>query len=671
MKKTIILLLFCLLTVNVIVAQNYKFGKVSKEELESKVHKKDSSAVASVLYEDHRSYVEYFQNQGFMLITTVHKRIKIYDEKGFGYGTDKVFLYNGDSDKEKISSIKGYTYNLEKGKVKDTKLSKDGIFENEESQYWNSETFTFPNLKEGSVIEYEYKIISPFLTNVREVQIQREIPVDKLDAKFEFPEYFYFKPQVKGFYLFKVDKSAKNGSINFTTKNRQPSGWSSGPTSFSNNKVSYIINVNSISVEDVPALKDEPYVNNIDNYRASIDFELSYVKFPNESTEYYSTTWEAVAKKIYEYDGFGDELKKTRYYESAIDALMAKASNTSEKIGLIYTFVKNKMAWNKNNGFTCDNGVRKAYKESTGNVADINLMLTSMLNYAGVEAYPVLVSTRSHGIPLFPTQDGFNYVIAVAKINDAWVTMDATDKYASPNILPERALNWMGRIIRKDGNSMQIDLTPKHVSKRLVFMNVNLSEEGDVEGKIRRQYFDHNAFNFRARNNHIDGEEYLESLENKLGGIEVNDYKVDNKLDIQKPVVEQFGFYKESACDMIGDKMYLSPLLFYTEEENPFKLEKREFPIDFSYPTKDQLRINVKIPEGYKIESMPEPVKLALPDNIGNFLYHVAESAGVIQLLVDFEINTAIVPSLYYETIKQYFSTVVEKETEKIVLSQI
>ena len=56
-------------------------------------------------------------------------------------------------------------------------------------------------------------------------------------------------------------------------------------------------------------------------------------------------------------------------------------------------------------------GTRKAYLEGEGNVADINLLLIAMLRSQGVDANPVLVSTRNNGIPLFPTRKGFNYVI--------------------------------------------------------------------------------------------------------------------------------------------------------------------------------------------------------------------------------------------------------------------
>lgn len=92
---------------------------------------------------------------------------------------------------------------------------------------------------------------------------------------------------------------------------------------------------------------------------------------------------------------------------------------------------------------------QKAYTDKTGNVAEINLMLTSMLRYAGLEANPVLISTRSNGIAYYPTIAAFNYVVSAVDISGELVLLDATEKYSNINVLPFRDLNWIGRLVKK------------------------------------------------------------------------------------------------------------------------------------------------------------------------------------------------------------------------------
>ncbi|PIA81822.1 transglutaminase [Gaetbulibacter sp. 4G1] len=672
--KNIINLLVVLFVSQLIIAQDYKFGKVSKEELQEKFNSLDSSASATYLYKYRKTFYEYQEQKGFQLITEIHERIKIYNQEGFDYATKAINLHKSGSYHETVTGLKAYTYNLAEGKIEDTKLKKDGIFKTEKSKYRNETKFTMPNIKEGSVLEYEYKIISPFYQNVDEFHFQYAIPVKKLEAQFQAPEYYNFKVNVKGYLRITPKVENKRDKIVFRNKSRSGGTGFGNPTSkttFSSSTLEFNKEVSTYNLENIPALKEEPYVNNINNYRSSVKYELSYKKLPQSTIEYYSTTWEDVVKTIYKSSSFGAELNKSGYYEDDIDNLISSTSDPKKRIALIFDFVKSKVKWNEYYGYHTDDGVRKAYKEQVGNVAEINLMLTSMLRYAGLKANPVLVSTRQNGIPIFPTREGYNYVISCVELPTGNVLLDATNKYGSPNILPYRTLNWEGRIIKKGGASSQINLYPNENSKNSILMMIDLSEEGDIEGNYRSVKTNHSALSYRNRYNNSDKDDFLEKLENKYGGLEVSDFKVTNTTNLSKPIMESYKFAKESQADIIGDKIYFSPLFFLCTKENPFKLEKREFPVDFGYPSSSTYRITINLPDGYKVESLPEASALVLPENLGSFKYILSQNQSTIQLLIDTKMNTSIVSPLYYETLKSYFKQFIEKENEQIVLTKI
>lgn len=670
MKITTLLmsLCFCLTA----IAQNYDFGKVSKEELQEKFNPLDSSANATYLYKYRKTYFDYIQDKGFQLITEIHERIKIYNQEGFDYATQEIGLYKSSSDEEKVKSIKAITYNMSGNNIDEVKLKKDGIFKTERSRYYNQTKFAMPNIKPGSVIEYSYKIISPFYTNIDAFQFQHSIPVKKLEATFESPEYFVFRVNTKGFLSVTPNVKQKNGKITFRNKNRE--GWmeigSSVKTTYSTNDVEYKKNISIYNLINVPALKEELYVNNINNYRSSVKYELSYKKFPNSAIEYYATTWEDVVKKIYEGKSFGTELTKTGYFEKELDAIISTISDPNKRIALIYDFVKSKVKWNGNYSKYVNDGVKKAYKEQAGNVAEINLMLTSMLRHAGLKANPVLISTRNHGIPLFPTREGYNYVVSCVQLPQGMVLLDATNKYGAPNILPYRTLNWEGRIIKKGGTSQTINLYPKQKSKNTVSMLVNLSTEGDIDGSFRSVKTSHLALNYRNKYNDIEEDDFIEELENEYEGLEISEFKVANALELSKPVMETYKFLKESQADIIGDKIYFSPLFFFSTSENPFKLETREFPVDFGYPTSSTYRISVNLPEGYKVETSPKPVMVQLPDDLGVFGYKIVVNETSVQVIVNTDLNQSIVSSLYYDLLKEFFKQMIEKENEQIVLTK-
>ena len=57
-------------------AQKFELGKVSIAELQEKVHPKDTSAVAAILFEKGKVSFEYDQNVGFLMITEVKTEIR-------------------------------------------------------------------------------------------------------------------------------------------------------------------------------------------------------------------------------------------------------------------------------------------------------------------------------------------------------------------------------------------------------------------------------------------------------------------------------------------------------------------------------------------------------------------------------------------------------------------
>lgn len=670
MKKVFIV--FICLWVNALTANEIKFGKVSKEEAEAKEHHLEKDASAAILFKEEKTQYNYDTEEGWSVITYVFYRIKIYSKDGFDWATHKIPLIVSGSDKEEIVNVKGFTFNMLNGKLVKKKLEKGGVFKEKVSKYRNKVSITMPEVKEGSVLDIQYKVVSPIYWYIDDYIFQYDIPVDKVEMKLSIPEYFVFRKYSKGFYPIQLKQTSANRKLNVQWRSKERKiGTAFGSSSQRSGTLDFRENVYEVTASNLPSMKEEIYTNNIDNYRAAIKFELASTQFPDSPYKNYSQTWEDVAKSIYNYSSFGDELKRTSYFEKDIDQLIKGISNKNEKAILIYDYVKSKMTWDKDYGFGCNEGVRKAYKETTGNVAEINLMLAAMLRYVGLNANPVLVSTKANGIPLFPTRNGFNYVIVGIEILDGVLLLDATDKDATIDILPERVLNWEGRLIRKEGSSLQIPLVPTSMSKKMVFVSATLDEDASFSGKLRTQYTDNYAFSYRKNYEPSNENEYLEKFENNFEGIEISGHKVENYKALSKPVVENCDFYIEDLVELIGDKMYFSPMLFFASEENPFKLDKREYPIDFTFPKLRRYMVNITIPEGYQVESIPEKIVVQLPDGLGVFKYNISKKGNQLQLLVSSEIKTALIAVSNYDALKEYYAQMVTKESEKVVLSKI
>jgi transglutaminase-like putative cysteine protease len=667
MKQLKIIALLCLFTGSAL-AQKYKLGEVTVAELEEKAHTKDAEAPAAVLFSKCTNYMDYNQGKGFMLYTEVEMKIKIYTKDGYEYANKQVQFYNSNGNNEKVNVSKAFTYNLVNGKVEKTKLSGDGEFDEVINDNWRRKKIMMPNVKEGSIVEYKYTIESPFEHLIPEWKFQEGIPVNHSELITKIPEYYVFNPNYRGYFTPVTTRSTNSRNISFTSKER--SGNRVGTTTFNTDNVVYSENVISYVLDDLPGMRNEKFISNIDNYTAGIEHERSAVKWPNEPVKSYSVTWEDLVKTIYNFDDFGIELKKTGYFEEDIKALIAPLKTPEEKAAAIFAYVKSQMNWNEKTGYTCIAGVKKAYKEKTGNVAEINLMLTAMLRYAGLDANPVLVSTRSNKIALFASYSAYNYVVAAVKLGGKNVLLDASAKSAMPDILPIRAINWAGRLIKQDGTSESVDLTPHALSKEVVTLSAKMDNTGNLSGKARDQYYSYNAYLFRENYVGVSKESYLEELEKSYKGLEIGEYKVSNDKEFDKPVVEEYDFSYKNASDIIGDKIYFSPMLFFTKTENPFKAEKREYPIDFVFPSEDKYMINITLPEGYVVESLPASAAIGMEENIGTFRYTLQQQGNTIQMMVLSSMNYGVVPADYYDTLKNFYQKMVEKQGEKVVLKK-
>lgn len=663
------ILILLVFTSTGVFAQNYKFGKVSKEELEEKFYPLDSTADAAYLYRFRKTYFMYSKNDGFILVNEIHERVKIYTKEGFEKATKEIPYYKPEKGyKDKITNIKAVTYNLKEGKIDKAKLGKKDIFDSKLSKFYHIKKLTMPNVKEGAVIEYKYKTTSVYFSDIKDLEFQFDIPVKKLDYSIAIPEYYKFNQTSKGYYAVMPQKRATRKTNTFTSVTRSSGAFHQSGSATST--LNYNEDVYDYKAEDIPALKDdEPFVNFIGNYRGGIKYELTSIQYPNSRPEFFSTTWDRVAKQIYKSSRFGGELSRSSYYKDDLASLMSSANNELEKIMSIYQFVKSKVKWNGYPGKYSDVGVRKAYKEGVGNSADINLILTSMLRSAGIKANPVLVSTRANGVPLFPTIDGFNYVISIVYVGEKYVLLDATEKYGEPNILPLRALNWNGRVVQKDGTSSWVNLISPRPSTQEHTVTAKITGDMMVEGMLRSKFSNLSALSFRNRYNVIKEDNISSKLEEDYN-IEIENFRIGNKYKLGKPVNQMVKFSSEDLIEEINNKIYINPMLFFTMNSNPFKAEERKFPVDFASPWKRRYTISIQIPEGYAVESFPASYGVGMQNNLGVFKYQLKQVGSKITVICMVQCNESKVPANYYQELKEFYKKMVEKQAEKIILSK-
>ena len=644
-------------------AQKVDFGKVTEAALEEKKHPIDTAAVAAILFNKARTFFSYDPRVGFSINTENTFRIKIYKKEGLNWANYKVPYRIGYEklNDDRVTFSDCYTSNLENGKVVKTKLASEGNFKTSINKYWKEESITMPNVKVGSIVEFKYVLKSENIVEFPDFNFQKDIFVNYSEYTTQIPGFFVYKAIAKRSSELIFESKLERGSLNYTLNDG----------SMRSENVNFEQAKNTYSAYNIAALKQEPFVDNIENYRLSVTHELEKTQFYQAPVKNYSTTWEGVAKTIYEDKDFGKELQERDYIKQDLPMILKNIESPNERLDVIFKFVQNKMNWNNKKGYYVDKGVKQAYIDATGNTAEINFILISMLNFAGLKASPVLLSTLDNGIPVYPNRTIFNYVIAAVEIDGKQVLLDASNKNTTQNILPLYAINWTGRLINQDGTSQEIKLMPSFPSKKSTNMMFAIDEKGKISGKYAVYRSDYEAFAFREKFLGMNQQNYLEKVENDLKGIQISNYEIENSKDLSKPIIENFTFTADNECEIIGDKMYINPKLFFTQAKNPFVQEEREFPVYFGYPKQEKFNFNIDIPQGYELESLPKPIKIQTRENVCTFTFNCLASGSKIQISITEDINKGMVSSDFYDELKSFFKQMIDKQNEKIVLKKI
>jgi len=151
---------------------------------------------------------------------------------------------------------------------------------------------------------------------------------------------------------------------------------------------------------------------------------------------------------------------------------------------------------------------------------------------------------------------------------------------------------------------------------------------------------------------------------------EITKTEIDNAINIDQPLKETYELAISEHVSAAANALYLNPLLLYRIDENPFKLENREYPVDYSSTFERVYMCRISIPDGYKIDELPQPKMLALPGNAGRYTYSVTQVGNLINVVSNFQINKSIFTQEEYPGLREFYNQVVAKQAEEIVLKK-
>jgi hypothetical protein len=339
------------------------------------------------------------------------------------------------------------------------------------------------------------------------------------------------------------------------------------------------------------------------------------------------------------------------------------------KAKIIFDAIKKYFLWNENFGAFSENGAKKSYQLKKGNVADINLSLVGALQAAGLQADPVMLSTRKNGLPimLHPVISGFNYAIARVVIGSDQYWLDATNTLHAFGFVPERCLNGKVRVMSKV--SEWVDLKPKDKDKKVTQFSLKPNSDGAITGKLKVVHYGYDAFDQRKLfHSFASAEEYKKSQSKQWGNFEVTDFSYQAVDSLEKPFVEEYGL--TFSEEMNADVLYFSPFLIDRWQKNPFRSSKRNYPVDFGAALEEITLLEFEFPPAYEIDELPKSAALTLPQNGGRYLFNMTSLGNKIQMTSNLTLSKSVYSSDEYFLVRELFSRVVQNQQQQIVLKK-
>lgn len=616
------------------------------EDMEMTIYGKDSSAVALILLDYGKAYIN-LNTLGANLNFDRHVRIKVLKKEGLSWADVEIPLYHAGSSEEKVTSLKAVTYNLEGGKIVESKMSKEGIFSEKFNRRINHQKFTLPNVKEGSVIEYSYTVVSDFLSNFPNWQFQYKIPTRHSEYWAIIPNFLVMERYMQGYLI----------SSSYEVKDRD------------GNQSSYAEKLHHWIMKDVPAFKEEPFMTCEEDYVSKINFALAYINFRGQASQEIMGSWEKLAKELLEDESFGKIVTGSGHLKKQVEVITAGKTKPLDIVEAIHTYVKTTLEWDGYKDFTADN-LKDVFEKKKGTAGDINLALASMLEKAGLKVDMVLLSTRDHGFVRkpYPMSRQLNYVICRVMVEDKYIFLDATEKFLPVGVLPERCLNGEGLLVSKH-NFGWVALASKTKAKSTVSASLALDEESKLTGTVSYIRNGYDAQSMRKNYQNKGREDYLKDF---AGGKnwEIENTLFENVDSVHKDVKEIHTVLLENHSSVAGDFTYINPFITSQLEENPFKLEKREYPVDFGSLQEKIYLCKITLPDGYAVDELPKSKVLAMPGNAAKFTYSVSQVGNAINITSNFQINRTLFTQDEYPLLREFYSQIVAKQAEQLVLKK-
>jgi len=466
------------------------WGKVDQRDLKLTSWEEDPDAAAVILFDYGTLTI------GPRTVYTRHYRIKILKEEGLKYATIRI-PYRAHNQYETFTEFRAQTLSPdENGKIR---RIKNRPFEDiPVNSRYKERTFTFPEAAPGTILEYQYTLVSLDFVKPDDWAFRHSIPCIWSEFRVNIPSDFHYlvtlrhKPglsmeQQKQFassleWLYSISNPREfkavldSEDMLFSASGQRTTYFLSGRSMrfLMQNQPAVPLDAKGQPDEDEYPLvqthlfysygyfpfwykhlllsADEDYdALDRSGIRSRLSRALSYI-------QYHLPTWQEMNAYWQNSPRFGKRYEKDPTIPEKLANIAGKGENERETLERVFETVQRTVSWNGEYSMYSEQTPERLFRSGTGTSGDINLLLGEILRFAGFEADPVLVKT-SFGRPenLYPVRGQFDHVVIRVNLRERTLYLDASRKGKGILYLSDEVHGALGWVVSGNGEWVDVE----------------------------------------------------------------------------------------------------------------------------------------------------------------------------------------------------------------------
>lgn len=469
-----------------------------------------------------------------------------------------------------------------------------------------------------------------------------------------------------------------------------PTGWQASSVTFNHPDVPAVASGTTYTWElrDLPPLDLEPASPALSN----IAPRLAVKYFPTEGAKNPGVrafeSWKDVSRwyaELSDAQAMPDERIAAKARE-----LTAGAATELDKIRAVGRYVQNiqYISVQIGVGRWRPHAASEVMAKSYGDCKDKANLMRAMLRSLNIQSYPVLIFS---GDPTYVQEawvspGQFNHCIIAVKVSDETkaptvltlpglgrlLIFDATDDNTPVGDLPEDEQGSFALIAAGDsGTLMKMPETPPESNSIERQIEASLLADGSLSATVRERASGQRAVDYRREFRNLSRPEYLNRVERrisrgataaKISKVEPTDRRVEGRFDLD------IDFSALGYGQLMQDRLLVFKPALISRRESLFLTEAvRRYPIVLYAHAFDET-LHLKLPAGFIVDELPDPLKLEGPFGSYKSTYEVKDNELIFTRTLAQKGGT--IPVAQYQTVRTFFEKIRASEQSPIVLAR-